>query len=261
MRSTDQLLPPEIHNDEVGEPVSDFDEAVAQHMAIEETHEEDLNAFEIEKPNPFKKAFATKPQPLALKPKTSPKQQVLVESYTGELIAPELYAVLEQAYQQADKPHNTKLWLAQNAQGDIEPILTETPQESGYKAYTMPLPSLSRKILGYSAQYILGWPIRNQALIFPNGGELPLNPLKWINADGKPVDVFQVIGLPDNTWLKIARINLEEHFDSNQAKQIRECVENHIAEVEAEGKIRQTVIIPKSQEVTAPDTEPVHWLL
>ncbi len=151
---------------------------------------------------------------------------------SGTLMDAHFYTQLETLYRTAEKSKHQVRWVIQ--QGEMLSLLsTETPLKEGYQEAPRPWLTLFFRLLSHpTLAKMLQIKCSDSTLEFFNGKICPLEPTTWQDASGKNIQLYQVVGLPDGTWLKITRIHHQKDLSMTEPTLFLSQVEDTLQALE-----------------------------
>lgn len=206
--------------------------------------------------NPFsideKKNYSSVPHPTASAgPKHRKDVLIQVQEFSGWPIPAERFIQLEQAFKQANLDRSIPTWVCQTSES-IQILINattgkpvKTPLEAGYQQVNYPFLSMAYRLMAYFGKMFLKCQVTDNMLMLANGAQLSLSASAWLDANGNPIQLYQVRGLPDGTWIKLAQQCSEERISLKNQKALRKLVEAKLAKQEEAGKIRESGITLK----------------
>lgn len=273
-RTEEQAHPESSKTPEEPEPSSDSTDASALPTETEESHSaeeaSDKSEPEQSKPVATENPFASSPdlvnvahallktgnpfamekadsirQPAAVsgkEPTQKPDEDVPVkiQLLSGQLVKPEFFFQLEQAFQQAEAKREVPHWVQQTANNEIQVLPAgKNPMQLGFQKFAHPWLGMFYRLIAKIAVPLLGLKVQENKLEFPNGVALSLDPESWRDTEGKPARLYETMRLPNGTWFQLTGQQMEETIAFNNQKQLRNAIETRIHQLEASGKIRE----------------------
>ncbi len=166
--------------------------------------------------------------------------QVDLHHLTGQMIKPQFFHQLDMAYATAGWERATPRWVHQA--GDVLRVLSqENPQQAGFVPMEHPLQGLAIRGFARFVAPILGLRVDQDALSLPNGARLSLHPRSWLDASGRRANLYQTVGLPNGTWLRLNQAPEVQTVPVHDAKRLASLVETKVQRLEQTGKSRELV--------------------
>ncbi len=174
--------------------------------------------------------------------KVQPQKQIethiQIQEFSGHFVQPQFFLQLDQAFRQAHIKPNTPTWVHQTSD-QIHLLPHQNPLQSGFYQVSHPILGMILKNVAKMAAPLLGLNVHETGLELPNGRQIPFIPQAWKDSNGKTANLYQVIGLPNGTWLKLLAPNTEITLPLAESKPLQKIVEQKIQHLEQAGKTRE----------------------
>lgn len=179
-----------------------------------------------------------------------------VHELAGQLVESHRFLQMEQAFQQGNLNRQTVAWVHQTKDG-ISVLPVKNPQQAGFQQVNHRWLSLLHRILAKTVAPLLGLELKGEALLFPNGACRPLAITSWKDSQGNTANLYQAVGLPNGTWLKITAVKSEDCVPFSAPKILRKVIEAKMTKLEQTGKLRELPLIPASPPQTPGQSSPL----